>query len=73
MPKIEYVNINYVNFLKDRMEIGWGSNIGFGVLTVDVTGEDEFEIQTECLGTEFCEKVLEEFRKYVMKYGKIVE
>lgn len=72
MSKIEYLEITYVNLLKDRMEIGWTSNIGFGVLTINIT-EDGFEIETECLGEEFCERVLDQFKQHIMSYGKIVE
>lgn len=66
------LEINYVNFLQDRIEIGWSADIGFGVLTINKV-DNYFEVETECLGSDFYNKVLEKFKEYLQDFGKIVE
>jgi hypothetical protein len=66
------LEINYVNFLQDRIEIGWLADIGFGVLTINKV-DNHFEVETECLGSNFYNKVLEKFKEYLQDFGKIVE
>ena len=66
------LEINYVNFLQDRIEIGWLADIGFGVLTINKV-DNHFEVETECLGSDFYNKVLEKFKEYLQDFGKIVE
>jgi len=66
------LEINYVNFLSNKIEIGWSADIGFGILTVHKV-DDHFEIETECLGAEFCKRVLNKFIEYLQDFGKIIE
>lgn len=66
------LEINYVNFLQDRIEIGWIANIGFGVLTIHKV-DDRFEVDTECLGSNFYSEVLEKFKEYLQNFGKIID
>lgn len=66
------LEINYVNFLQDRIEIGWSADIGFGVLTINKV-DNHFEVETECLGSGFYNKVLEKFKEYLQDFGKIIE
>lgn len=43
-----------------------------GVLTINKV-DNHFEVETECLGSGFYNKVLEKFKEYLQDFGKIVE
>lgn len=75
MKKKYDIRINYVNFLDKRVEIGWSAkNIGFGVLTINYNEEkDTYYIETETMGKEFYEQVLNEAQKYILHKSIIIE
>ena len=76
MKKKYDIKINYVNFLDKRVEIGWSAkNIGFGILTIsfDSKKSRHFLVETECMGKDFYEQVMEEANKYILKKSKIIE
>lgn len=71
------IRINYVNFLDKRVEIGWSAkNIGFGVLTIsidDIRKQQKFYVETECMGKDFYEQVMEEAKKYLLDKSEIID
>lgn len=75
MKKKYEIRINYVNFEDDKAFIGWSAKgVGFGVLSIywnDV--KDMYEIETECMGKEFCKQVLNEAQKYILHKSIIIE
>ena len=76
MKKKYDIRINYVSFLDKRLEIGWSAkNIVFGILTIsyDSKKSRHFLVETECMGKDFYEQVMEETNKYILKKSKIIE
>lgn len=66
------IEIDYVHFVDKAMIIGWSGDIGFGVLTI-YQEDDEFKVETECLGSDFYYKILDKLKEYLQKVGQIVE
>lgn len=67
------MEINYVNFLNNKIEIGWSKQgIGFGILTIHSSNQG-FEIETECMGEKFYYEVLEKFNEYLKQNFQIIE
>lgn len=67
-----FLDIDYVHFLQDRVEIGWSAHIGFGVLTI-YKAENGWEVDTECLGDDFYKDILDKFKEYLLKDYKIID
>jgi len=66
------IEIDYVHFNKDNICIGWSANIGFGVLTIN-QNNNTFAIETECLGQNFYEQVMQKFQEYILNHSIIIE
>lgn len=61
------VKINYVSTFGDGFVIGWNKNgIGFGELSFKTT-PNGYELDSECMGEEFCKEVFEAFVKKFLK------
>ena len=60
------IEINQITFGPDFMVVDWIANIGWGQLTIQSTKKG-FNIDTECLGTEFLVECLEAVKKYLLK------
>ena len=70
------IKINFVDFQDKKIIIGWSAkNIGFGQLTIsfDKRINQEFLVETECMGKDFYEQVIEETKKYIFKNSLIIE
>ena len=69
------IRINYVNFEDDIVFIGWSAKgVGFGVLSIYWNDlKDTYYIETETMGKEFCEQVLNEAQKYILHKSVIIE
>lgn len=75
---VDNLRIDYINFDKDVMLIGWSANIGFGVLTINWQEKKDycnyhFAIETECLGEDFYKQVMDKAFEYMLNSFKIIE
>ena len=59
------INISSVDFIKDGLLIYWNALNGFGELSI-IKDNDRFRFDTELMGKEFAEKVLNKAVKYLM-------
>ncbi len=59
------------NFKYQGIEIHWSCNcIGYGVLTINISKDGEYEFDTENMGLEFTMAVLKALEKYLLKKAK---
>ena len=74
MKKYE-IRINYINFEDDQVFIGWSAKgVGFGVLSIYWNDlKDTYYVETETMGKEFCEQVLNEAQKYILHKSVVIE
>lgn len=53
------------------IEIHWPcDNVGYGVLTIDITKDGKYEFDTENMGLEFTNAVLKAYNSYLLKKAK---
>lgn len=75
--------INSVDIGNKRIVISWSADIGFGQLTIatnnakdnllgELAEKEEYLIDTECLGKDFYEKVLNKAMIYLIENSKII-
>lgn len=58
----------------DYIDIGWNSNIGFGHITLKYDEETrKWDTDTECMGKEFVEKVIEFLNNKVKPNISLIE
>lgn len=67
------VEVDYVEFFDDGMDIWWSGNIGFGHLCVyTVSGQKEheeiiYEMDTECMGKEFVLDIMNKAKDFIIQ------
>ena len=53
------------------IEIHWScDNVGYGVLTIEITKDGKYEFDTENMGLEFTSAVLKAYNSYLLKKAK---
>lgn len=54
------------------MVLSWDSNIGWGELVVMINDDGSFLVDTECMGKEFAQEVINAAGKYMLSHARIV-
>lgn len=66
------VEVDYVEFFDDGMDIWWHGNIGWGHLIVHtISGQNENEevkyvVDTECMGKEFAMDIMNKAKEFII-------
>ena len=74
--KVTIREIYPCNFNRDDVwyrgiEIHWScDNVGYGVLTIEITKDGKYEFDTENMGLEFTSAVLKAYNSYLLKKAK---
>jgi len=59
------------NFKYQGIQIHWScDNVGYGVLTIEITKDGKYEFDTENMGLEFTNAVLKAYNSYLLKKAK---
>lgn len=61
-----------VRFFEKAMVLSWEGNIGWGELVVMINDDGSFLVDTECMGKEFAQEVINAAGKYILSHARIV-
>lgn len=68
------IKIKNIEISENNIYIEWSANIGFGVLNVHYDKEkDTYLVETETLGKDFYQQVLEEAKEYILYKSVIID
>lgn len=81
MRDIKVLEIWDIQFHENCVDIAWGSNIGFGHLTIfhdnstkiEVDKDIKYEIDSESMGEEFIFRVLDLAKQYIINHINILD
>ena len=69
--KVTIREIYPYNFKYQGIQIHWScDNVGYGVLTIEITKDEKYEFDTENMGLEFTNAVLKAYNSYLLKKAK---
>ena len=72
MERKTKVEVDYVEFFDDGMDIWWSGNIGFGHLVVytlsgqNPNDEVKYHMDTECMGKEFAIDIMNKAKEFII-------